>query len=284
MTTKLYQFEFEKQFQGDEILTQDKYMNICLKYPDLMEYVKVDALHETCKEWRGYNYNDYKITKPVSVFAHGDAPLTDRIVEKYNQPCIKMLFSTNADCYFNNHVEGIPHGLTEDCNDTETHPITGNKQILYDVLRQPKIFRYFCYMNFRLNTNYNVRAPVWNQLIHKPFIYKKITEDKNINLEDRKQFLQDIYDSAFTVCPRGNGIDTVRIWESLYCRTIPIVKREPAMRYFKDLPILWIDDWNEIESHFWLDKQFGRIMDAQWNLDKLRIGYWEQRFLNAAKA
>jgi hypothetical protein len=139
-------------------------------------------------------------------------------------------------------------------------------------------------MNFRVKTNYAVRATTWNQLVGHMFIHRKLTHDENINLVDRKQFLQDIYDSRFTVCPRGNGIDTVRVWESLYCRTIPIVKRDLAMRYFQDLPILWIDDWSEIESASWLNKQYERIMDSTWNLDKLKIGYWEQRFLNAANS
>ncbi len=283
MTTKLYDFIFESAFESDDIITQDKYMKSCLKYPELMEYAKIDCLYQTCPEWRGYNYIDYKIKKPVTVFAHSDYRLTDNLIQQYNQHFIKYIFSTNADC-FDPRAEGIPHGLTEDCHDTVDHPITGNKNILYDVLRSKKELKYNCYMNFRVKTNYNVRAVTWNTLVDKPFIYKKLTEDHNINLTDRKQFLQDIYDSAFTVCPRGNGIDTVRLWESLYCRTIPIVKRENAMRYFQDLPILWIDDWNEIESVSWLNKQYERIMDSQWNLDKLKIPYWEQRFLVAANS
>lgn len=281
--SKLNDFVFESAFVAEDILTQDKYMKACLKYPDIMEYAKIDCLYNNFV-WRGIiTYDNYSITKPVTVFSHSDHPLTDSLLQKYEKPFIKHIFSTNADC-FDSRVEGIPHGLTEDCNDTDTHPITGNKQILYDVLNSKKEVKHACYMNFRVKTNYSVRAQTWNSLVGKPFVHKKLTQDENINLVDRKQFLQDIYDSAFTVCPRGNGIDTVRVWESLYCRTIPIVKREPAMRYFQDLPILWIDDWNEIESVSWLNKQYERIMDSTWNLDKLKIGYWEQRFLNAARS
>ena len=283
MSRKLMDFTFGNEFTGEDIITQDKYMSICLKYPEQMEYAKIDCLYQTCPDWRGYDYRNYQITKPVTVYAHSDYALTDALLEKYNQPFMKHIFSTNADC-FDSRVEGIPHGLGEDCNDSETHPITGNKQILYDVLSTKKEMKYPCYMNFRVKTNYPVRAQTWNALVGKPYIHKKLTEDSNINLTDRKQFLQDIYDSAFTVCPRGNGIDTVRLWESLYCRTIPIVKRENAMRYFQDLPILWIDDWNEIESVSWLNKQFERIMDSQWNLEKLKIGHWEQRFLMATNS
>lgn len=280
MAMKLNDFVYNSTFVSSDILTQDKYMAACLKHQDILEYAKIDCLYQTCDFWRGYDYRSYQITKPVTVFSHSDYPLTDTLFGKYDKPFLKFVFSTNADCN-NPRIEGIPHGLTEDCNDTEQHPITGNKTILYDVLSQKKEYKYPCYMNFRVKTNYNIRAMTWNELVGKPFIYKKLTEDHNINLVDRKQFLQDVYDSAFTICPRGNGIDTVRIWESLYCRTIPIVKRENAMRYFQDLPILWVNDWSEIESHSWLNKQFERIMDSQWNLDKLRISYWEQRFVNA---
>ena len=29
----------------------------------------------------------------------------------------------------------------------------------------------------------------------------------------------------FVICPEGNGIDTHRMWEALYLRTIPIIKK-----------------------------------------------------------
>lgn len=40
--------------------------------------------------------------------------------------------------------------------------------------------------------------------------------------------------------------DTHRLWKTLYMDSIPIVKYESAHHLFTDLPILFINDWKEI--------------------------------------
>lgn len=52
----------------------------------------------------------------------------------------------------------------------------------------------------------------------------------------------------FIVCPRGNGIDTHRLWESLYRGRIPILIQSEHTQYFKDLdlPLLLLKSFDEI--------------------------------------
>ena len=39
-----------------------------------------------------------------------------------------------------------------------------------------------------------------------------------------EEYIRNLFTHRFCLCPRGNGIDTHRMWEALYCGCIPIVK------------------------------------------------------------
>lgn len=84
----------------------------------------------------------------------------------------------------------------------------------------------------------------------------------------------EIRNSKFVFCPRGNGIDTHRLWETLYMGSIPIVRFEPQTHHlFTDLPILFIDDWSVITEEF-LQEKYREITSKTWNMEKLKVGYW----------
>jgi hypothetical protein len=95
-------------------------------------------------------------------------------------------------------------------------------------------------------------------------------------MEGRRQFLRDIRNHTFVVCPRGNGVDTHRLWETLYMGSIPIVQRDIAHRDWEDLPIAWLDDWKEITPQ-WLDAQEARIQAGTFPMEKLSARYWIQK-------
>jgi hypothetical protein len=59
-------------------------------------------------------------------------------------------------------------------------------------------------------------------------------------------FVSQMAQHKFVLCPRGNGVDTHRLWEALHLGCIPIVKRDPRLRAFERLPILWVDDWSQV--------------------------------------
>jgi hypothetical protein len=71
--------------------------------------------------------------------------------------------------------------------------------------------------------------------------------------------------SMFVACPRGNGLDTHRFWESLYLGAIPIVVKKDAIPAFQFGPHLAIKDWQELEKMSLQDLR--RIYVAmQWKL------------------
>jgi hypothetical protein len=57
--------------------------------------------------------------------------------------------------------------------------------------------------------------------------------------------------------------------------SIPIVINTVALEEFKDLPILFIDNWEEINPEF-LNEKYAEIMSKTWNMEKLKFSYWER--------
>jgi hypothetical protein len=128
-------------------------------------------------------------------------------------------------------------------------------------------------MNFTISTYPKIR-----QLVMNMFRDKKFVTNGNIDhsLEGRENFLNDIYNHKFCLCPRGNGIDTHRIYEALYLKTIPIVVKHKTYENLFDLPILFIDNWDDIKDYSIDD--FNRIYEnmitKKYNMEKLKISYW----------
>ena len=71
-----------------------------------------------------------------------------------------------------------------------------------------------------------------------------------------KTFANIASDYRFVVCPRGNGIDTHRFWETLYRGSLPIVENSEWAQYFKleGIPMVLVEDYEEILS--WSESDF----------------------------
>ena len=81
--------------------------------------------------------------------------------------------------------------------------------------------------------------------------------------------------SAYVISPPGGGIDCHRIWEALYLNTIPIVQNHASFSQFKHLPILFIDNWEDITIQYLRDDLHTR--DTDWNIDELKLDFWKNK-------
>ena len=69
-----------------------------------------------------------------------------------------------------------------------------------------------------------------------------------------KEFMSNICQHKFMICPRGNAIDCHRNWEVLYLRRVPVMKRYPYLEeLYKDYPVLWVDKYSDITEELLLD-------------------------------
>jgi hypothetical protein len=40
-----------------------------------------------------------------------------------------------------------------------------------------------------------------------------------------------------------------------------------------DLPILWIDNWNQVSEEYLIEQE-KVIQSKEWTMEKLKVGYW----------
>jgi hypothetical protein len=143
-------------------------------------------------------------------------------------------------------------------------------------LQEPKKFRSMVYVNHNIKTNPKEREKPYAVLGGKPWV----TSAMGSNGQGYENYLDNIYNHPFVICPQGNGIDTHRTWECLYMKTIPIEKRNINNQFYTDLPILFVDDWEEITERF-LHDQFMAMAEKKWNMEKLNFSYWKNEIVNS---
>ena len=83
---------------------------------------------------------------------------------------------------------------------------------------------------------------------------------------------------AFEVSPHGNGLDCLRTWESLVLGNIVIVKRSSLDPLYEGLPVVILDDWDEISENSlnrWLE-QHAEAFDNPAVQERLTNQYWIQ--------
>lgn len=249
-----------------DVITGDKFLQL---ENQNVAYMKIDTLvlHHPLP-WRGRMHAAR--AAPVWISGHGDWGVTSDIYKRYGHHT-NVWFAANREHTAPN-LFAIPIGITNDCDDSPMHRIYGNVSVMEEALSEPRTIKNTCYMNFQIHTYPQEREPVYNMFKRKEWVTVGFAEH---TLRGRLGYLRDIRSHKFVVCPRGGGVDTHRLWETLYMESIPIVKRHVAMNDFGDLPICWINDWSEVTPEF-LESEYKRITEGTWNLEKLKFSYWER--------
>jgi hypothetical protein len=83
----------------------------------------------------------------------------------------------------------------------------------------------------------------------------------------------------YVACPRGNGTDTHRFWETLYRGSIPVVKRSKWSDSIQNLkiPFIQLSSWDFEEFMEATDKQPYSAINPE-ELPVLWTDYWEKLF------
>lgn len=84
-------------------------------------------------------------------------------------------------------------------------------------------------------------------------------------------------DYKFILSPQGAGLDCHRTWEAILCGVIPIVKSSTIDEVFEKLPVLIVEDWDEITDIF-LENSYINIMkkmeNNEYELNRVSLDYW----------
>jgi len=242
----------------EEIIQKERLVKLAKKYQ--LEYV----------DYHKYFSSSYFSSKKF-LFHLGDEPFDLKKLFKINKD-FERIYTVN--CEINDRrIYPIPLGLT----DTSWCALIGDLDIIEEFNQKEKNYINLAYINF--NTERKDKGLKDRLLIKKLFAEEKWVTDGVFerNEKGHRNFIHNIYNHKFVFCPRGNGVDTHRLWMSLYLRTIPIVIKHPVNKCFRHLPILFIDYWDEINEEFLL-KKWEEMSIKKYDFNILKMSYWDSKF------
>lgn len=246
-------------------------------------------------------------TKPFILITHnGDGSITDNprsvnTMEAHHHADVNLMPSNLHKWYGcmveydNEKIISLPLGVENDQH------FEYKKSIILNEINSPveKYEDKLLFVNFKISNNYSERIKAYNAI--KDFNFCTFTDimftDEQLNIPKEKFpyinnlpfniFAKEIRKHHFTICPVGNGLDSHRLWESLYLGSIPIVKRNLNYSFYENkLPILYINEWKEITKELLLEKKIeikNKINNGYYNFKLLNFSYWENLIKEESK-
>lgn len=245
------------------IVTEDK-MKFHVEYD---EYIWGDKFKEKFSQTGFYSNIDFVLNNVSDdsnyVITHnGDYAVDDHKVSFYKN--LKKWFGQNV-ITTNSKVIPIPIGLENDY-------IAGQPSKKFFLEKLSKIENNpnsLIYLNCNINTFIVDRLPAYQHFVNQKWCTTKL--HGTVSYE---QYCVDILKHKFVVCPRGNGLDCHRNWETLYLGRYPVMKKCHSLeKLYSDLPVLFVDEWEQVTEELLLSTA-ENFAFKQFNYDKLKFSYW----------
>lgn len=206
----------------------------------------------------------------ILITGHSDEPIKDKYLNILNLPNLKLWICENAHVR-HEKIYPVPIGITNPIGDINSlHKILSNTDHIFNVSQKPKKNKNLAYMNFTIKNYPGERRGIINKLKDESWI---TYEEPDISEEGHLNFMENLYNHKFVISPRGNGVDTHRLWETIYLRSIPIVLKHISMEAFYHLPILFIESWDQVNEEF-LNKKYEEMHSIKYDYSFTNIEYW----------
>jgi len=147
---------------------------------------------------------------------------------------IKKVYAINCTFQHENVIK-IPLGF----NDQST-AVLDSKNLSF--IKKDRLV----YLNFKKH-HHNDRVTCFNYFSQFDWV------DKEESVLSYSDFYDKLNTYKYCISPRGTGIDTHRLYESILFGVIPIVKTSDLDDLYEKLPILLVNDWNEITQKFLIE-------------------------------
>jgi len=274
-----------KFIESDEIITSDGFREAIVNNQEYI-FRKRDFLFKG-----GYFRNEYQ----PSLLSLSRSSLRDKILVSSHSDYrvdlgrnlllrslgLRHVFSTNL-----RPVAGfstsLPLGLTNYTDESQFHRILGNHKHLARASEESNISDSYSgrlLVNFTVSNGSRNRMPIIKLLPKLKQKYKVTQSTPDFSELGRIKYLKDLRISNLVLCPEGNGIDTHRLWETLYMGGVPVMISTPYMNSLThDLPVIHLMNWNELLDEEKISRRWHEISMQSWNLEKLRLSYWSKLF------
>jgi hypothetical protein len=177
-------------------------------------------------------------------------------------------FGQNIKCK-HKKIKPLPIGMENSNWFSEVKKI----EKIIDIVGTIKKIENLIYLNLNISTNPTERGFVYELCKSKSYV--TVEQGKNEgNLFDN--YIRKVYNHNFVVSVAGNGEDCHRTWETLYSNSIPILKRTVNSQLYENLPVCFVDDWEQLNDREYFEKELIRINNSKFNLNKLYFNYWKK--------
>jgi hypothetical protein len=168
----------------------------------------------------------------------------------------------------------LPLGLTNDCDDSPVHRILGNESHFLAAYENSDAVQNFdgsMYANFTVRNYPKERLPLQQLLDRLPNVSHA---DVDMSDKGRISYLANLRNSSLVPCPRGNGIDTHRLWETLYMGGTPVILKNRMLETLvSGLPVIVLENWNLLADQKKMEKLWEEAR-ANELFDKLKLTFW----------
>lgn len=212
--------------------------------------------------------NKEKRLKRLILVTHQGDDLIDKKLFSLKPKSISKWYSTNVN-YKNESLIPIPLGIANyNLRNLNELQFIGKENFTFFERKQNLL-----YLNFQKNTNNKERDGIYENFEKKKWVEIDLPD------KDLKDYHKKLENSSFVLCPWGNGVDTHRIWETLYSGSIPITKFHYSLSTLHNLPILFINDYSEITPNL-LESFLKNNYKTKFNYEKLNFNFWKTQILN----
>jgi hypothetical protein len=273
LMSKLY-FFFKIFPSSEPFLSGDTYKKIStiqylggkltLSKPEII-FCRTDLLND-------FKKNLKKIKKKFTLISHHSDLTVDFTYRSIAENPFLIRWYAQNNIYMHPKITPIPIGL-EDMWRCSNGIINDFKYLRkLKIKKKPKIL-----YGFSVDTNKNVRS-------------RALVSLKKLNFADEfkgtsNAYRKKINEYMFVASPEGNGIDCHRTWEALYLSVIPIVISKKFHKQFKNLPVLILNKWDDLNQ--FNSSKLLKIYIKQVKKIKLCkyiwFNYWKKKILNEFK-
>ena len=201
-----------------------------------------------------------------------------------NNKNILKVFCVNYDLNYDHYkIKCIPLGIDyHTYTKKNINPIEQEK-ILFNIYKnsipfEKRLDKCYSFFHFLMYDRHNMDRYKAKDALDKVnfnvFREKKISNSESwINNENiREETWKNMVKYKWIISPHGNGLDCHRTYEAIALGCIPVVKSSSLDIMYKDMPIIILNDWNEISLELLKSKTEEALKKSK---KTITLDYWK---------
>ena len=172
-------------------------------------------------------------------------------------------------------IKPLPLGIDYHSLSNNLKPIEQENQLI-------SIYKNSIPFEKKLDLSYSFfQFQMFNRHNKDRFVAKKVLDKVNFNVyQDKKipreETWKNMVKYKWIISPHGNGLDCHRTYEAIALGCIPVVKSSTLDILYKDMPIIILNDWNEISLELLKSKTREALKKSK---ETITLNYWNKKIM-----